>query len=541
MSERTDPDGVGSLFDSYTLGAAWDEMLAEPGAPRTAYKPVFHTLRAMNAGTLKERADTLARSYLDQGVTFDYAGEERPFPLDAVPRVISAHEWQVMESGVVQRVTALESFLDDIYSREGEIPRAVHEGVIPWRLIASSKHYHRAVMGIRPTNGVRVHVAGVDLIRDEQGTFRVLEDNVRVPSGVSYVIANRRAMANVFPEAFATMRIRPVHDYPRMLLAALRASAPDGASDPTVVVLTPGVFNSAYFEHALLARMMGVELVEGRDLVCVGGQVRMRTTTGDRPVDVIYRRVDDEFLDPVHFRGDSVLGVAGLVSAMRSGRVTVANAVGNGVADDKLIYSYLPDLIRFYLDEDPILGNVETFRCEQPAALQHVLDHLEEMVVKPVDGSGGKGLVVCNRADGPTLDTLRRRLAADPRGWIAQPVVQLSTVPTFIDGRLAPRHVDLRPFAVNDGERVRVLPGGLTRVALPEGELVVNSSQGGGSKDTWVLSDRRPAGNAPNRLPDNREVVVMSAPTASHEDSMREQQQQQQQTSGARRPGSGAC
>ena len=371
MSEQTGAEAADSLFDHYPLGVAYDEMLAEPGSPRTAYKPVFHTLRAMTGQTLKERADTLARSYLDQGVTFDYAGEERPFPLDAVPRVISAHEWQVIESGVVQRVTALESFLDDIYSREGEIPRAVHEGVIPWRLIASSKHYHRAVMGIRPANGVRVHVSGVDLVRDEEGTFRVLEDNVRVPSGVSYVIANRRAMANVFPEAFATMRIRPVHDYPRMLLGALRAAAPDGASDPTVVVLTPGVFNSAYFEHALLARMMGVELVEGRDLVCVGGQVRMRTTTGDRPVDVIYRRVDDEFLDPVHFRGDSVLGVAGLVSAMRSGRVTVANAVGNGVADDKLIYSYLPDLIRFYLDEDPILRqrrHLPLCRGRRPAA-----------------------------------------------------------------------------------------------------------------------------------------------------------------------------
>ncbi len=302
----------------------------------------------------------------------------------------------------MQRVTALESFLADVYSREGEIPRAVHEGIIPWRLIASSKHYHRAVMGIRPTNGVRVHVAGVDLIRDEQGTFRVLEDNVRVPSGVSYVIANRRAMANVFPEAFATMRIRPVHDYPRMLLAALRAAAPDGASDPTVVVLTPGVFNSAYFEHALLARMMGVELVEGRDLVCAGGQVRMRTTTGDKPVDVIYRRVDDEFLDPVHFRGDSVLGVARPGHrAMRSGRVTVANAVGNGVADDKLIYTYLPELIRYYLDEDPILRQRRHLAAaRRPAALQQVLDHLDELVVKPVDGSGGKGLVIGHTADG---------------------------------------------------------------------------------------------------------------------------------------------
>ena len=526
------------MFVGYPHGAAWDEMLDGDEQPRTPYKAVHHTLRDMSAASLKERADTLARAYLDQGVTFDHAGEERPFPLDAVPRVISAHEWDVIETGVVQRVTALEMFLDDIYSREGEIPRAVHEGVVPWRLIASSQHYHRAVMGIRPANGVRVHVSGVDLIRDESGTFRVLEDNVRVPSGVSYVIANRRAMANVFPEAFNTMRIRPVGNYPQMLLHGLRASAPDGATDPTVVVLTPGVFNSAYYEHSLLARMMGVELVEGRDLVCTGGQVRMRTTHGDRPVDVIYRRVDDEFLDPVHFRGDSVLGVAGLVSAMRSGRVSVANAVGNGVADDKLIYSYLPDLIRFYLDEDPILPNVETFRCDEPAALAHVLDHLDEMVVKPVDGSGGKGLVVGPRADRATLDRLRAGLRSNPRGWIAQPVVQLSTVPTFLEGRLVPRHVDLRPFAVNDGERIQVLPGGLTRVALPEGELVVNSSQGGGSKDTWVLAGRGRLRVAPSAEPvgETREVVIMSAPTASHDDSIRSQQQQQQQQRQQLRP-----
>ena len=526
------------MFVGYPHGAAWDEMLDGDEQPRTPYKAVHHTLRDMSAASLKERADTLARAYLDQGVTFDHAGEERPFPLDAVPRVISAHEWDVIETGVVQRVTALEMFLDDIYSREGEIPRAVHEGVVPWRLIASSQHYHRAVMGIRPANGVRVHVSGVDLIRDESGTFRVLEDNVRVPSGVSYVIANRRAMANVFPEAFNTMRIRPVGNYPQMLLHGLRASAPDGATDPTVVVLTPGVFNSAYYEHSLLARMMGVELVEGRDLVCTGGQVRMRTTHGDRPVDVIYRRVDDEFLDPVHFRGDSVLGVAGLVSAMRSGRVSVANAVGNGVADDKLIYSYLPDLIRFYLDEDPILPNVEPFRCDEPAALAHVLDHLDEMVVKPVDGSGGKGLVVGPRADRATLDRLRAGLRSNPRGWIAQPVVQLSTVPTFLEGRLVPRHVDLRPFAVNDGERIQVLPGGLTRVALPEGELVVNSSQGGGSKDTWVLAGRGRLRVAPSAEPvgETREVVIMSAPTASHDDSIRSQQQQQQQQRQQLRP-----
>jgi uncharacterized circularly permuted ATP-grasp superfamily protein len=393
-------------------------------------------------------------------------------------------------------------------------------------------------MGIRPANGVRVHVAGVDLIRDEEGTFRVLEDNVRVPSGVSYVIANRRAMANVFPEAFSTMRIRPVNDYPRILLQALRAAAPDGTSDPTVVVLTPGVFNSAYFEHALLARMMGVELVEGRDLVCSGGQVRMRTTQGEQQVDVIYRRIDDDFLDPVHFRGDSMLGVAGLVSSLRAGRVSLANAIGNGVADDKLIYSYLPDLIRFYLDEDPILPNVDTYRCNEPEALRTVLDKLDEMVVKPVDGSGGKGLVIGPRASGETLDRLRQTLMDDPRGWIAQPVVQLSTVPTLINGSLRPRHVDLRPFAVNDGDRVRVLPGGLTRVALPEGELVVNSSQGGGSKDTWVIAGKGDRGQARQREDglDAREVVVMSAPTTSREDAMgvgaqqqQEQQQQQQQ------------
>ena len=341
-------------------------------------------------------------------------------------------------------------------------------------------------------------------------------------------------MANVFPEAFATMRIRPVHDYPRMLLAALRASAPDGASDPTVVVLTPGVFNSAYFEHALLARMMGVELVEGRDLVCVGGQVRMRTTTGDKPVDVIYRRVDDEFLDPVHFRGDSVLGVAGpgLGDAQRPGHGRQRDRQRRRRRQADLLLPARPDPLLPRRGPDPAATSTPSAATSR-AALQHVLDHLDEMVVKPVDGSGGKGLVVVQPGRRRRRSTrLRKQLKADPRGWIAQPVVQLSTVPTFIDGRLAPRHVDLRPFAVNDGERVRVLPGGLTRVALPEGELVVNSSQGGGSKDTWVLSDRRPAGNAPSRLPDNREVVVMSAPTASHEDSMREQQQQQQQTSG---------
>ncbi|MEP6650231.1 MAG: circularly permuted type 2 ATP-grasp protein, partial [Lapillicoccus sp.] len=509
---------MADLFEDYRLGTSWDEMLGGPNEARGPYRAVHHTLRSMDPDSLRERAEYLARSFLDQGVTFDHAGEERPFPLDAVPRVIAAEEWAVVEKGVEQRVRALEAFLADIYNHPEDMPSAVKQGIIPWELITSSPHYHRAVQGIRPANDVRTHVSGIDLIRDEEGTFRVLEDNVRVPSGVSYVMANRRAMTNVFPEAFATLRIRPVHDYPRMLLSALRAAAPDGAADPTVVVLTPGVFNSAYFEHTLLARMMGVELVEGRDLVCSGGVVKMRTTQGEQPIDVIYRRIDDEYLDPVHFRPDSILGVTGLVAAMRAGRVTVANAIGNGVADDKLIYTYVPDLTRHYLDEDPILPNVDTYRCTEPEALAYVLERLDEMVVKPVDGSGGKGLVIGPAADGATLDAVRQRLVDDPRGWIAQPVVQLSTVPTLVGGRLAPRHVDLRPFAVNDGTTVRVLPGGLTRVALPEGQLVVNSSQGGGSKDTWVLSNHRGSVNRNHLQRDAREIVVMSAPDTSQED-----------------------
>jgi uncharacterized circularly permuted ATP-grasp superfamily protein len=315
----------------------------------------------------------------------------------------------------------------------------------------------------------------------------VLEDNVRVPSGVSYVISNRRVMAQTLPELFVSMKVRPVGEYPNKLLNALRASAPEGVEDPTIVVLTPGVYNSAYFEHTLLARLMGVELVEGRDLFCSGGRVWMRTTSGPTRVDVIYRRVDDEFLDPLQFRADSMLGSPGLLLAARLGNVTIANAVGNGVADDKLVYTYMPDLIRYYLGEEPKLASVHTWRLEDPLALEEVLDRLDELVVKPVDGSGGKGLVVGPAASKKELEELRVRLLADPRGWIAQPVVQLSTIPTLVDDGMRPRHADLRPFAVNDGKDVWVLPGGLTRVALPEGELVVNSSQGGGSKDTWVV------------------------------------------------------
>ena len=493
---------MGTLFDGYTTtrsdvaarraGPPWDEMFPADARPavREPYRELYPALARMSQDELRGRTDALASSYLAQGVTFDFAGEERPFPLDAVPRVIAASDWSLVEAGVAQRVRALERFLADVYGPQ----HAVRDGVIPAALISSSTHYHRQAAGIESANGVRIHVAGIDVIRDEQGAWRVLEDNVRVPSGVSYVISNRRVMAQTLPELFTSMRVRPVGDYPNKLLQALRASAPEGVDDPTVVVLTPGVYNSAYYEHTLLARLMGVELVEGRDLFCSGGRVWMRTTAGPTRVDVIYRRVDDEFLDPQQFRPDSVLGAPGLMLAARLGHVTIANAVGNGVADDKLVYTYVPELIRYFLGEEPILPNVDTWRLEEPDALAEVLDRLDELVVKPVDGSGGKGLVVGPDASRDELAELRARLVADPRGWIAQPVVQLSTIPTLVEDGMRPRHADLRPFAVNDGNDVWVLPGGLTRVALPEGQLVVNSSQGGGSKDTWVLGgDRSPA------------------------------------------------
>ena len=476
-------DGYGATATKNAAMSPWDEMFAAPGAARASYKEIHAALAQMTQAELRGRTDALASSYLAQGVTFDFAGEERPFPLDAVPRVIDQAEWLTVEAGIKQRVRVLEAFLADIYGPQ----KAVRDGVIPARLITSSSHFHREAAGIESANGVRIQVSGIDLIRDEQGAWRVLEDNVRVPSGVSYVISNRRVMAQTLPELFVSMRVRPVGDYPHKLLGALRGSAPAGVEDPTVVVLTPGVYNSAYFEHTLLARLMGVELVEGRDLYCSGGRVWMRTTAGPMRVDVIYRRVDDEFLDPLQFRADSMLGSPGLLLAARLGNVTIANAVGNGVADDKLVYTYLPDLMRYYLGEEAILPNVQTWRLEDPDSLEEVLDRLAELVIKPVDGSGGKGLVIGPAASAAELTELKGRLLRDPRGWIAQPVVQLSTIPTLVDEGMRPRHADLRPFAVNDGNDIWVLPGGLTRVALPEGELVVNSSQGGGSKDTWVV------------------------------------------------------
>jgi uncharacterized circularly permuted ATP-grasp superfamily protein len=518
----------------------WDEMRGPDESVREGRERLVGALEALGPDGLLSRARLRDAHLSAQGITFTLSGRERPLPMDLVPRIVDAAEWQVIEAGVAQRIRALEMFLDDVYGA-GEILR---DRVVPRRLVTSSAHFLRQAHGVRPANGVRIHVAGVDLVRDEKGDFRVLEDNLRCPSGVSYVLENRRTLSHVFPEIFTGYLLRGVEEYPARLLAALMAAAPVGVAEPTVVVLTPGVHNSAHFEHAFLARRMGVELVEGRDLFCRDGVVRMRTTRGSEPVHVIYRRIDDDFLDPVHFRPDSVLGVPGILNAARAGAVTIANGVGNGVADDKAIYPHVPTIVRYYLGEEPVLPNVHTFDLRDPDQREHVLAHLDRMVVKPVEGSGGYGIVVGSSASDAELERTAEVVKADPRGWVAQPIVALSTSPTVVEGgRMAPRHLDLRPFAVNDGERVWVLPGGLTRVALTEGSLVVNSSQGGGSKDTWVLD----VGEGEPLPPLEPELVVEpTGPTFSgarrraqsrarvdqpavHSERMRQQEEQQQQ------------
>ncbi|HEU4318680.1 MAG TPA: circularly permuted type 2 ATP-grasp protein, partial [Acidimicrobiia bacterium] len=411
---------------------------------------------------------------------------ERTWPLDIVPRIISATEWAHLESGLEQRVRALNAFLDDLYQGE---QAAIREGVVPRWLVESSSGYLPEVGGIHVPPGGRCVISGIDLVRDGDGVFRVLEDNLRVPSGISYVLENRVAMTRVLPKAFSRYRVKPVADFGANLLATLQSLAPDGVEDPTVVVLTPGVHNSAYFEHAFLARLMGVELVEGRDLVVDERVVYMRTTRGLDRVDVIYRRVGDEFLDPVVFRPDALLGVPGLMTAVRAGSVSIANPVGNGAADDKGIYPYVPRMIEYYLGEQQILPNVDTYLPWEPDEMDYVIENIERLVVKPVAEAGGKGIVFGPGSDERALDEVKRNLRADPRGFIAQEVIQLSTHPTFTDEGLAPRHIDLRPFVLSGRNGITVVPGGLTRVALREGSLVVNSSQGGGSKDTWVLID----------------------------------------------------
>ncbi len=486
---------VGDLLDGYQ-SPTWDEMFEAPGMPRPACASLHESLQALSQEDFVRRCVARDRAFRDRGITFSLSGEEQPFPLDLVPRILAADEWAVVEAGVAQRVLVLEAFLEDIYGG-GKI---LADGVVPTALVTSSTHFHRQAVGISPPNGVRIHVAGVDVVRGADGVLRVLEDNLRTPSGISYVVENRRTMSRVFPELFASQRVRPVGGYPARLLEALQAAAPTGSPDPTVVVLTPGIYNSAYFEHTFLARQMGVELVEGRDLVCRNNKVYMRATTGEQRVDVVYRRVDDDYLDPLQFRTDTMLGCPGILNAARAGNVTIANAVGNGVADDKLVYSYVPDMIRYYFGQEPILPNVPTYRLCDPDQLDYALGCLDRLVVKPVDASGGKDLLIGSAATDEQLARTRQAILANPRGWIAQETVQLSTAPTWVGQHLRPRHLDLRPFAVNDGERVWVVPGGLTRVAIPEGCLVVNSSQGGGSKDTWVLAGEhdRPVPPAPS-------------------------------------------
>ncbi|HEY5685216.1 MAG TPA: circularly permuted type 2 ATP-grasp protein [Acidimicrobiia bacterium] len=468
-------------------GYGFCELSGDEG-PRDHYRSLVQRFDEFDVDMLESRVRMLEGLFRRQGITFAVYGEEegveRTWPLDLIPRIIPAAEWDHIERGLVQRVRALNAFLDDLYGGDQEILR---DEIVPRWLVESSSGYLPEAEGIQVPPGARCVVSGIDLVRDGDGTYRVLEDNLRVPSGISYVLENRVAMTRVLPTAFSRYRVRPVGHYGASLLRSLRSIAPAGADDPTVVVLTPGVFNSAYFEHAFLARQMGVELVEGRDLVVDDHVVYMRTTRGLSRVDVIYRRVGDEFIDPVVFRPDSALGVPGIMSAVRAGRVTLANAVGNGVADDKGIYPFVPEMIRYYLGEEAVLPNVATYLPWEPDQLEHVLSRLDQLVVKPVAEAGGYGIVIGPKADAATLEQVERAVRDNPRGYIAQEVVQLSTHPTFAGDGLAPRHIDLRPFVLSSGEGIEVVPGGLTRVALREGSLIVNSSQGGGSKDTWVL------------------------------------------------------
>jgi uncharacterized circularly permuted ATP-grasp superfamily protein len=482
-------NGLPHLLGGYTHDGFFDEMFAPDGSVRPHYRPVADAVQALSPHEFDRLARMRDAIFATSGITFTVydddgvEGTERTFPLDLVPRVIPAGEWQRIEVGLIQRVTALNLLLDDLYGGEQAV---IHDGVLPRWLAVSSDGYRHEALGIRHRSAARCLVAGIDLVRGDDGEYLVLEDNVRNPSGVSYVLENRATMTRLIPGAFAAQRVRPVDHYPLMLLRALRQACPTSTSNPTVVVLTPGVFNSAYFEHAFLARQMGLELVEGRDLEVDDHMLYMRTTRGRRRVDVVYRRIDDDFLDPVVFRSDSGLGVPGLMSAVRAGNVAVVNAVGNGVADDKSIYPYVGDLIRYYLGEAPLLGQVPTYPLWDDDAFGEAMGRLDELVVKPVNGAGGYGVVIGHQASAAELAGLRRRIGDDRRNWIAQDTVALSRHPTYVDGSLAPRHVDFRPFVVT-GERTEVLPGGLTRVALTDGSLVVNSSQGGGSKDTWVL------------------------------------------------------
>ena len=492
-------------FSNYEVEDFFDEMFSENAEPRASARTLVHNIEALPDGELLNRQRAAERALLQMGITFNVygaqAGTEKIFPFDLVPRIVPAAEWSRIERGLKQRITALNLFIHDLYHDQ----KILKDGILPADLILSSKAFRKECMGFNPPRGIWCHVTGTDLVRHRDGQIYVLEDNLRCPSGVSYVLENRAVMKSMFPQVFAASKIRPVANYPSRLRDMLEFLAPDHVTSPHCVLLTPGIYNSAYFEHSFLAQQMGIELVEGRDLVVDDGYVCMRTTKGFQRVDVIYRRIDDDFLDPRCFRPDSMLGVPGLMEVYQAGNVALANAPGGGVADDKVVYAYVARIVKYYLGEEMILPNVPTYVCSEPKDLQYVLEHLEELVVKAANESGGYGMLVGPHSTAEERSDFAARVQANPRNYIAQPTLALSRVPTLVDGRLEGRHVDLRPYILY-GKDIFVLPGGLTRVALKKGSLVVNSSQGGGSKDTWVLAD------AP--VPDQEEVPTRRAPAA---------------------------
>ncbi|MBP6686861.1 MAG: circularly permuted type 2 ATP-grasp protein [Lacibacter sp.] len=475
------------LIQNYQTGSALFDEMQESGQIRVPYQKLVETLSQHSIADLHLKHKLAGDLFMSQGITFtvysDDAGIERIFPFDILPRIITAAEWDHVEKGIQQRLKALNLFLKDIYHQQ----QIIKDNIIPAELIASCPHFLREVAGIKVPHDIYVHISGIDLIRGEDGTFYILEDNLRTPSGVSYMLENREVTKRLFPDLLSNANVRMVNNYPLMLHNNLMALSPRPVSNPTVVLLTPGIYNSAYYEHTFLARQMGIQLVEGRDLVIDNHKVYMKTTSGLQQVDVIYRRIDDEFMDPLLFRPDSMLGVPGIMGAYRKGSVALANAVGNGVADDKAVYAYVPAMIKYYLNEEPILANVPTYQMSNEDERNYVFENMHKMVVKRTNQSGGYGMLMGNKATEEEMRLFRDAIEKSPREFIAQPIIQLSTVPCFIDGKLQARHVDLRPYALCGPDGIKIVPGGLTRVALKEGSLVVNSSQGGGSKDTWVI------------------------------------------------------
>jgi uncharacterized circularly permuted ATP-grasp superfamily protein len=491
LAEALKPQLDNPLFDEYFLDSAYDEMFDGQGVVRPSYATLLSAFTALPKEELHRRKKAADLAFLMQGITFTVYGRdegtEQIFPYDLLPRIITAQEWKLIEDGLTQRITALNLFLHDVYN-EGKI---LADGFVPREIVYSCRHFRREMRGLQVPRNVYIAVTGTDLLRLNTGEFVVLEDNLRVPSGVSYMLNSRRVMKRIFPQLFGKYGVRPIENYSQVLLSTLRSLAPEGRPEPTIVLLTPGIYNSAYFEHTYLARQMGIELVEGRDLAIHDNIVYMRTVGGLKRVDVIYRRVDDDFIDPLAFRSNSILGVAGLFNAYRAGNVTLANAFGTGLADDKALYAYVPAIIRYYLSEEPLLNNVETYLMTDPVQRQHTLQNLDKLVVKAVGESGGYGMLIGPKSTQAQRDEFRDLIEANPRNYIAQPTLDFSRAPCLMGSPdsplIEPRHVDLRPYILY-GDKVNIVPGGLTRVALPKGSLVVNSSQGGGSKDTWVLN-----------------------------------------------------